>query len=701
MGRQPAGGGFIPHRNAAYPQLIPRESTVQPGYPQGKSGYPQTYPEIETIAISHSNLNWAGQYRFGTLGRRFQPWQAGMADIQIWITLALLGGAILFFITEWLSVDLVALGLVISLMVTRILSPDEALAGFSSQIVITIAALFIVGGAVMETGLADSVSNKIIQFAGKSRFRLLVLIMGTVALLSGFISDTGTVAVMAPAIISISRKKGINPSKLLIPLSFGSLLGGSMTLIGTPPNIVVSDLLAENGFSAFTFFDFTPIGLVLLISGILYIALAGRWLLPDRKSATELQRVDSPEELMEVYKLPEDLYRLRIRQGSPLAGKSLLESDLGSSYGVNVLEIFRADESLGRSPIGNLRLLVAEGTGGQKITTRDILFPDDLLICQGKLNDISHAAAALQLGVQPAEAVDQKALVNNEVGVAEVLLPPRSDLIGKSLVSARFGSLYQLTVLGINRPGSDQSLSLKDTALQFGDTLFVQGPWKNIRALSKQRRDFVVVGQPEALKGSPPRSKIILSALILAGMLIFLVAGWLPLATTAMIAAFLMIISGCLNMKQAYNSVEWRSILLIAGMLPMTTALQKVGLVQIGSDWVASTLGGLGITATLAALFLITSLFTQVISNTATTVLIAPVALSLALQLGYQPQAFLMTVALAASTAYATPVASSANTLVMASGSYRFKDYAKVGVPLILISMVISVLLLPLLWPLH
>jgi len=624
-----------------------------------------------------------------------------MVNFEIWITLALLGTAILFFVTEWLSVDLVALGLMIALMVTGILSPQEALAGFSSPIVITVATLFIVGGAVMETGLADSVSGKIIQFAGESRVRLLILIMGTVALLSGFISDTGTVAVMAPAIISISRKKGINPSKLLIPLSFASMLGGAMTLIGTPPNIVVSDLLSENGFLPFTFFDYTPIGLILLVVGILYITLAGRWLLPDRKSGKELQRIDSPEELMAVYKLPEDLYRLRVRLGSPLAGKSLLESELGSRYGVNVLEIFRSEETPSRLPIGNLQFLDEEVPGSQKISTQDTLHPDDLLICQGKLNDISHASAALRLGVQPAQPADQKALVNNEVGLAEILLPPRSQMIGKTLVSSRFGSLYQLTVLGINRPGSKESLSLKDTPLQFGDTLFVKGPPNPIRTLSVQRKDFVVVGQPETLKGTPPRSKMILAGLIMAGMLVSLIAGWFPLATTAMIAAFLMILSGCLNMKEAYNSVDWKSIVLIAGMLPMTTALQKVGLVEIGSNWVASTLGGIGVVPTLASLFLITSLFTQVISNTATTVLIAPVALSLALQLGYQPQAFLMTVALAASTAYATPVASPVNTLVMAAGNYRFKDYAKVGIPLIFISMVITVLLLPILWPLQ
>ncbi|MFN2113783.1 MAG: SLC13 family permease, partial [Anaerolineales bacterium] len=601
-----------------------------------------------------------------------------MLQVDSWITLLLFAATIVLFVTEWIQADLVALGLVIGLMVTGILTPEEALSGFSSQIVIAIAALFIVGGAVMETGLADFISRRIIRFAGTSRFRLLIFIMGTVALLSGFISDSGTVAVMAPAIISISRKKDINPSKLLIPLSFGALLGGAMTLIGTPPNIVVSDLLAENGFQPFQFFDFTPIGVVLLIAGILYMTLAGRWLLPDHKSTKKYQRVESPEELVKVYKLPEDLYRLRIRYGSPLVGNTILESDLGNSYKVTVLDINKADPTSKGGIIGGLRIS-QEGERQVQNRSQAILQPNDVLICQGKVDDITHAAAALQLAVQPAKAADQKSLINNEVGVAEVLLPPRSRLLGKTLVSSRFGSLYQLTVLGINRPGQKKDLPLKDTELQFGDTLFVQGPWKNIRAVADQRRDFVVVGQPEDLKGTPPRSKMITAALILLGMIVCLVAGWLPLATTALAAAFIMVITGCLDMKQAYSSVEWKSVILIAGMLPMTSALQKVGLVQLGSEWMASNLGGWGIIPLMAALFLITSGFTQVISNTATTVLIAPVALSLALELGYRPQAFLMLVALAASTAFASPVASSVNTLVMGSGNYTFRDYFRVG----------------------
>lgn len=326
-----------------------------------------------------------------------------MMSFEIWVTLGLLAGAIVLFVTEWLPVDLAALGVVIGLMISGILSPEEALAGFSSPIVITVAALFIVGGAVMETGLADFISSKIVRFAGESRLRLMILIMGTVALLSGFISDTGTVAVMAPAIISISRKKGINPSKLLIPLSFGSLMGGAMTLIGTPPNIVVSDLLLENGFSPFKFFDFTPISLVLLITGITYLSATSRWLLPDHHAKTELQRVDSPHELVKLYKLPDNLYRLRIRLGSPLAGKTLFQSDLRPDYGITVLEILRREQARTRTRSGERSISSdQEGISSRLVSPDEQLQPDDILICQGLINDISHGAAALQLGVQPA-----------------------------------------------------------------------------------------------------------------------------------------------------------------------------------------------------------------------------------------------------------------------------------------------------------
>ncbi len=622
-------------------------------------------------------------------------------NLDMWLTMGILGGAIILFITEWIPIDLVALAVVLSLMLSGILPPQEALAGFSSPIVITVAALFVVGGAVTKTGLADTISQRIISLSGRSTLRLIAMIMGSVALLSGFISDTGTVAVMAPAIISLAWKKDINPSKLLLPVSFSALLGGTMTLIGTPPNIIVSDLLASNGYPPFRFFDFTPIGLILLLTGIAFIALTDRWLLPDREPTTKVQRVETPEEIVQLYKLPQDLYRLRVRSPSPVIGKTLRRIDLRNKFQVTALEILRPQNARSIAKRGENRLALEEESQSIMPSPETVVQHDDILICQGKSEDIIHAAASLNLGVQPAHAEDKQALVNNEAGVAEVLLPPRSNLIGQTLVTSQFGSRYHLTVLGIHRPGAEGDLSLKETPLQFGDTLIVQGPWKNIHALRNKQRDFIVIGEPEAMRGPVAQSKMLWALLILVGMLVMLVTNFVPISIAALLAGFLMIVVGCIEAKDAYDTVDWKSIILIAGMLPMTTALQKVGLVQISVQWLANTLGSMGPYLTLTTLFLLTSLFTQVISNTATTVLIAPIALSLSQSLGYQPQAFLMLVAIAASTAFASPVSSPVNTLVMGAGEYRFSDYLKVGGPLILVILIVSVLVLPLIWPLH
>ncbi|RLD08246.1 MAG: SLC13 family permease [Chloroflexota bacterium] len=621
--------------------------------------------------------------------------------LEMWITLGILVIAIILFITEWLRVDVVALGVVIFLMVSGILTPEEAIYGFSSPVVLTVAALFVVGGAALQTGLADAFGRRILALAGNSPLKLTAVIMGTVALLSCFISDMGTVAVMAPAILSISWRSKIKPSKLLLPLSIGSLLGGATTLIGTPPNIIVSNLLVKNGLAPFKFFDFTPIGLILLFAGIIFITITSRWLLPERTVSTDVQRVETPDELVQLYKLPEGLFRLRVRRRSPLAGQTLNEAALRQNFSVTVLEILRTPEPRAIAKVGDRRLVLQEEEAKSiSPTPQTGLRPNDILICQGEPDDIAQASAYWKLGLQPAQADDKEALVNNEVGVAEVLLPPRSSLIGKTLVSTHFGSRYKLTVLDISRPREEELLSLKETELQFGDTLLVQGAWKDILALRKRRRDFVVAGQPEAMSGPPAQAKAPLALLILAGMLILLIANITPITTAAMLAGFLMVIVGCLSIDDAYEAVDWKSLVLIAGMLPMSTALQKVGLVNLGAEWLSQTLGQMGTIPIMATLFLITSIFTQVISNTATTVLIAPIAFSISQKLGVQPHAFLMLVAIASSTAFASPVASPVNTLVMGAGDYRFSDYLKVGVPLIFVSLIITVLVLPLLWPL-
>jgi di/tricarboxylate transporter len=617
----------------------------------------------------------------------------------MYLTLGILAVAILLFITEWLRVDVVALGVVVVLILTGILTTNEAISGFSSTAVMTIAALFVVGGAVMQTGLADNIGRRILTIAGGSQTRLPVVIMAAVALLSGFMSDTGTVAVLLPAILSLAINTKISPSKLLIPLAFGSLLGGAMTLIGTPPNIIVSDVLRVAGYQPFQFFDYTPIGLILLLIGIGYMLLVGFRLLPDHKPKQDVQRVETPEELVELYKLPDNLFRLRVRRSSPLVGESLEHSGIRQKYSMNILDILRDSNPREVAKLGERRIIIESEPESISPEPKTTLIAGDLLIIQGEASDVSYGAAQLNLGLQPAHPSDHQVLVNAEIGLAEILLPPRSRLVGKTIVDSRIGTLYRLTVLGIRRPGTDDELDLKTTPLRFGDTLLVQGAWEDILALQRRRRDFVVMGQPEEMIVAPARKKAPIALLILAGMLILMITGLMPVAAASMLAGLAMILTGCLTIDDAYEAVDWKSIVLIAGMLPMAIALEKVGLVELVASGLTDIFGSKSPLVVMTSLFLITSLFTQVLSNTATTVLIAPIALATALNMGLQPQAFMMAVAIAASMAFASPVASPVNTLVMGAGNYKFSDYIKVGVPLILLAMVVTVLVLPFLWP--
>ncbi len=605
-------------------------------------------------------------------------------NLEMWLTLAILAVTIFLFITEWIRVDVVALGVVVALMATGILTTTEALSGFSNPAVLTIAALFVVGGGVLQTGLAGTIGRQILKIAGQNPARLMVVVMLSVALLSGFMSDTGTVAVLLPAIISLSQTLKMNPSRLLIPLSYGALLGGATTLIGTTPNIIASDLLGEAGFEPFRFFDFTPIGLALLVVGIGYMLLVGHRMLPDRQTGHTIQKVATPEELVDLYRLPEDLYRLRVRRYSNVKGRSLSDLALTNNYGITVIDIYRKPE---HPPVS------------KPLTSEQTLFQDDVLVIKGEPEAVARAAAELNLGVQPASEADEASLINLEVGIAEILIPPRSSLLGKTIVEARFGSTYRLTVLDVRGPSTSERLDMRNTPLRFGDILLVQGPWENILALRSMRRDFVVMGEPEGLVAAPMRRRAPYALLILAGLLILLIGEVFPVAAASMIAALLMILTGCLTIDDAYNAIDWKSVVLIAGMLPMSLALESVGLVDAAASGLTQEIGDLGPTAVLAILFLVTSVLTQVLSNTATTVLLAPIAFATAGNLGVQPQALVMGIAIAASMGFASPVASPTNTLVLGAGNYRFGDFLKIGSPLILLMLLISVLVLPILFP--
>ncbi len=626
---------------------------------------------------------------------------------EAWLVLGILAIAIFLFITELLRIDVVAVGVVITLMLTGILTPAQAISGFSNSAVIVIAALFVVGGAISQTGLAGMIGRRILAIAGTEERRLMIVLIIAVAVLSSFMSNTGTVAVLLPAVVILARTANISPSKLLIPMAYGSLVGGAMTLIGTPPNLIVSDLLLEAGYEPFGFFAFLPMGLVLVFIGVVYMLVIGKRLLPDRDTVlpANVAPVEPKEEVVDRYQLPNNIFRLRVRLWSRLIDKSLAEAHFGDEYNITVLEVLRREV-----PRPALRLVRPKNNENQEIKRRSfipsadtIVEADDILIVQGNARNVGRVAAAWALGVQAATqanmAEETVSRINNEVGVAEILITNRSQLIGKTIVQLRFGKKYNLTVLGILTPGGKGDVNIREHKLEFGDTLLVQGRWEDIGLMRDDRRDFVVLGQPETTLRNPDRKKAMVALGILSIMVVLMITNWIPLLAVALAASLAMVLTKCMTMDEAYNAIDWKSIILIAGMIPMSIALEQVGLIDLAANSLTTYFGPYGPHAVLAGLFLLTSLFTQFISNTATAVVIAPVALTAATSIGVEPYAFLMAVAIAASMAFATPVASPSNTLVMGAGNYRFSDYMKVGTPLIFITLIAAVIVLPLLFP--
>ena len=610
----------------------------------------------------------------------------------ILLVFAILIITILLFVSDRLRLDLVAMMALLALLLSGILSPAEALAGFADPIVIMIAGLFVVSGGLFQTGVADRLGAWLSGIAGSSETRLILLIMAATGVLSGFMSSTGTVAVMLPVVVSLAWRARISPSKLLIPLAFASLLGGMLTLIGTPPNIVVSNQLRAQGLEPFGFFSFTPFGLVLLALGMIFMVTLGRRLLPDRASKTP-RGADAADdtslgELAETYSLPELLFRVRVKKGSPLVTKSLAETELRRRYRVNVLGIVGADEEEGSSP------------GSRSLEPATRFRAGDTLLVQGERDEIDALVQGEELELLPADHDDRQFLPRN-LGLVEVLLTPRSRLIGKTLRELRFRDRYRVTVVSVKRAGETVGGDIADTALRFGDSLLVKGPWKHIHLLRHERRDFVVVAEPRDIEAEQRARRLApMAVAIMAGMMLLLTFEIVPAVTAVLVAAVLMVLTGCLNMEDAYRAINWESVVLIAGILPMATALEKTGGMQLLVDGLLAAVGGFGPVVMMAGLFVITSAFSQVISNTATTVLVAPIAFQAAISLGVSPHAFLMTVAIAASTSFATPIASPVNTLVLGPGAYRFTDFTKIGIFLQVFILLVALLMVPLLLPL-
>jgi len=597
------------------------------------------------------------------------------------------------FVTEWLRLDLVALLTLLVLMLAGVLTPNEALAGFSDPVVLMVAGLFVVGGALYRTGLAHLLGQALTRIGGQSETNLIAVTMVAVAALSAFMSSAGATAILIPVVVNLAWRAKVHPSKLLMPLALGSLVGGLLTLIGTPPNLVVSNELAHHGLEPFGFFAFTPIGLLVLALSVGFMLFVGRRLIPVRErggfsSYAEEDTSLSIDDLAEAYRLPEDLFLVRVRASSPLVGLTLAAANLRGRYNVNVLEI-QSWPNREKQP-HPARIAMPDA----------ILQADDLVHVQAESEAITRMASEERLGILPQEG-DEGPIISQEIGMVELLLTPRSKLIGQTLQAARFRDKYGVTVLSARRYGEPLDGNIATLNLRFGDTLLVLGTWDRIHLLEEEHRNFVVVGQPrEMLEAQRTPRRAFTAGIIMAAMLTLMTFSIVPPVVAVLLAAVAVVLGNCLTMEQAYDAINWQSIVLVAGMLPIATALQNTGGVEFVANVLTGSLGRLGPLVVMGGLFVLTALFSQFISNTATTVLVAPIAFYAATSLGVAPQPFLMAVAVAASTAFATPVATMSGALVMAPGGYRFSDYVKVGFVLQVLVMILSLLALPMLFPL-
>jgi len=777
---------------------------------------------------------------------------------QIALVLGILLVAVVLFLTERLRVDLVALLALSALALTGLVTPAEAVSGFSNPAVITVWAMFILSGGLSRTGVAGVLGRYTLRLAGQGEIRLLVVIMLTAAGLSAFMNNVGVAALMLPVVMDLARRTGRAPSKLLMPLATGSLLGGLTTLIGTPPNILASDALRESGLQPFQFFDFTPVGIVLLLAGVAFMALAGRRLLPERDLVREFPNA-SRSAPGQAYDLRERLWMVQLPPASALVGKTLAESRIGSVLDLNVIGLHRAGQvrrapgphdvlqagdrllvvgrldrltglhgrehlivepdsapldlladsaleiaEVGLSPRSTLlgqtlaqiefrrrfgvtvlavwrdgapkrtglqnvalqlgdtllvqgsqqglvdlrkspdflvsgsevsevyriheRLLVVRipedsTLAGQTLADSrlgeayglnvlgikreagphlivpapaDQLLAGDTLLVEGKPEELETLRSLQALQVDREASLDLQDLESEQIGLVEAVLSPHTSLAGRTLHQLHFREKFGVSVLAILREGRAYRSNLRNIPLKFGDALLLYGPRESLKVLGDEP-DFLVLA--EAIQEAPRMAKAPLAALIMAGVVLAALAGWLPIAIAGVAGASLIVLAGCLTMEEAYRSIDWRAVFLIAGMLPLGIAMDHSGAASYIAAGVVSLVGGLGVTVLLAALFILATLASQVMPNAVVVVLLAPIALDTTAHLGVSPHTMIMVVAIAASAAFLSPVGHPANLLIMGPGGYRFADFIRVGLPLTLVVLVVTLLILPVVWP--
>ncbi|MDF1500845.1 MAG: SLC13 family permease [Anaerolineales bacterium] len=770
----------------------------------------------------------------------------------------------LLLVTERVRADVIALLVLGALALSGLVTPAEALSGFSSPAVVTIWAVFILSGALSRSGVASQIGRHVLRLGGQSEVQLIITIMLTAGIMSAFINNVGATALLLPVVMDIARRTKRSPSRLLIPLAYGSLLGGMTTLIGTPANLLINDVLVELGYPEFNFFDFAPLGLAALIGGILVMVLLSRHMLPERNIEKEATR-PFVEEINELYDVDERMFLLNVLEDSALIGKSLIESRLGAALGINVIAINRGRERL-RSPDpsteiqsgdqlvveGQLNLLkslqsqkllnisweqpdidiltsdavklvevtIADGSMLVGASLFDIdfrgrfpvnvlairsdgviqrtnlqnvrLYAGDTLLLQVPLQELQQlreanewvhfellsgndvqdryqlderlqimsvpedsslagltlaesrladafgisvlavrrhnqefelsqpeyeisggdemlvevwpedwktlqALTGLEIEAAEEAAPDLDDLQSDEIGITEAVLSPHTPLAGKTLRELHFREKYGLNVLAIWRGGRPYRSNLRDMPLRLGDALLLHGPRSRLELLSNEQ-DFIVLAEDTRRAYLPEKAPLAL--LIMGLVLVSALLEILPIAIAAVIGSALMVLTGILSMEDAYRSIDWKSVFLIAGMFPLGIVMQKTGAADALARFVVGITGVYGPSAIIAALFLLASLLTQIMPNPAAAVLMIPIAIGTAAQVNLSPISFAMVIALAASTSYLTPIGHPANSLVMGPGGYRFSDYTRSGFWLVMLVLLIAVFLLPYVWPL-
>lgn len=614
-------------------------------------------------------------------------------------TLIILLLSAILFVSGKVRSDLVAICALLALLLCQVLTPAEGLSGFSNTTVIMMVGLFIVGGGIFQTGLAKMIGSKVMSLSGNSETRMFLLVMLVTGAIGAFVSNTGTVALMLPIIVSMAAGAGKSPRRFLMPLAFASSMGGMMTLIGTPPNLIVSDTLASAGYQSLSFFSFLPVGLIVLAVGTLYLLPATRMLTPKEKIASK-KAGKSLKELVSEYGISSTLFRVHVQNPkSGVIGRTVAELNVYREYGLNVLEVRRSS--------GQNRFV---RTVNQQLASPDMVIGEgDVLYLSGEPEMVSRFAADYTLRLLDIHTDEIEGSSSNasmdffDIGVAEILIMPTSSMINRKIADAGFRSKFSVNVLGIRRKKDYILRELGGVKILEGDVLLVQGAWSDIARMKNESTNWVVLGEPlqEAAKVTLDYKAPVAAAIMIA-MIVMMVVDKIPVApvTSVLLAAILMVITGCVrSMEAAYKTINWQTIVLFAAMLPMSIALEKTGVSTMISGSIVDGLGGSGPRLLLAGIYAVTSLMTIFISNTVTAVLMAPIALQCALGVGVSPVPFMFAVTVAASMCFASPFSTPPNALVMSAGQYSFMDYVKVGLPLQILMGVVMVFVLPLLFP--